>query len=76
MQPPSNPYADWPLHHLLFVKVRDGGGPAKIAHSVAELHKITIEQLKAECRKTGDEWLAAGEELEAPDQRVYEWACS
>ncbi len=70
----NNPYADWPSHHLLFVKVRDGGGPEKVAHGVAEVHGITIEELKAECRKTGEEWLARDGELDLINQRVYDWA--
>ncbi|MNE91510.1 hypothetical protein D3C80_1891360 [compost metagenome] len=40
MSDPRNPYSDWPLLHMLFVKVRDGGGPAKVAHGVAKLHGI------------------------------------
>ena len=71
-----NPYADWPIHHLLFVKVRDGGGPSAVAHGVAELYGITLDELKAECRKTGDEWLARDGSLNQINQRVYDWACS
>lgn len=70
----TNPYADWPLHHLLFVKVRDGGGPDKTAHSVAEVHGISLDTLKAECRRTGEEWLARDGELDAINQPIYEWA--
>lgn len=76
MPDPRNPYADWPQHHLLFVKVRDGGGPAQVAHGVAELHGITLDELKAECRKTGEEWLARDGALDTINQPVYAWACS
>lgn len=72
----SNPFADWPLHHLMFVKVRDGGGPHKIAHAVAEGHGITLDELKAQCRKAGEEWLAQDEALDTRDRPVFEWACS
>jgi hypothetical protein len=75
MPDPRNPYADWPLHHLLFVKVRDGGGPHQVAHGVAELHGITLDELKAECRKTGEEWLARDGALDQINQPVYDWAC-
>ncbi|HHM0560666.1 TPA: hypothetical protein ACRDQR_006089 [Pseudomonas aeruginosa] len=76
MTDPRNPYADWPQHHLLFVKVRDGGGPARAAHGVAEVHGITLDELKAECRKTGEEWLARDGELDSINAPVYEWARS
>ena len=33
MTAPTNPYADWPLHHLLFVKLRDGGGGAAVSYT-------------------------------------------
>ncbi|CZT26422.1 hypothetical protein [Pseudomonas cerasi] len=70
----DNPYADWPLHHLVFVKVRDGGGPAAIAHSVAQVHGIRVDELKALCRKTGDEWIARDGTLDPINQAVYIWA--
>jgi hypothetical protein len=73
---PKNPFEGWPLHHLLFVKVRDGGGPHKIAQSVADLHGITLDDLKARCRMTGEEWLARDGELNAQNQPVYDWARS
>lgn len=76
MTDPRNPYADWPLHHQLLVKVRDGGDPAMVAHEVAELHGITLDELKAECRKTAEEWLARDGELDSINQPVYAWACS
>jgi hypothetical protein len=74
MTAPNNPYADWPLHHLLFVKVRDGGGPVKVAPGVAELHGITLDELKAACRKTAEEWLARDGELAQENKPVYDWA--
>lgn len=74
MSAPNNPYADWPLHHLLFVSVRDGGGPVQAAHGVAELHGITLDELKAHCRQAGDEWLARDGSLTEINQPVYDWA--
>jgi hypothetical protein len=76
MNAPINPYQDWPLHHLLFVKVRDGGGPASIAEGVADLHGITLADLKSQCRKTAEEWLARDGKLAAENQPVYDWACA
>lgn len=72
----NNPYADWPRHHYLFVCVRDGGGVVKTAHAVAQLHGLSIDELKAECRKAGEEFIAEAGKLEQPELRVYEWACS
>jgi hypothetical protein len=70
----KNPYAEWPLHHLLFVKVRDGGGPSSIGHSVAKVHGLTLEELKAQCRKTGEEWIARDGALDVINQPVYDCA--
>ncbi|MCE0923302.1 hypothetical protein LU673_25345 [Pseudomonas alloputida] len=70
---PQNPYAGMPLHHLLFLKVRDGGGPIKVAHSVAELHEITIDELKAHCRRAVDDILA-DRALAVYEVPVAEWA--
>lgn len=71
-----NPYADWPRHVYLFVCVRDGGGIVQSAHSVAELHGISIDELKAECRRAGEELIAQDGQLGLPEQRVYDWARS
>lgn len=72
---PRNPFADLPLHQLLFLKLRDGGGAANVAPAVAELHGITIDELKAHCRRAGEEILAERALLvyEVP---VVEWARS
>lgn len=48
MTAPTNPFEGLPLHHLLFLKIRDGGG-AKVAHGVAEQHGISVDELKALC---------------------------
>nr|WP_314532882.1 hypothetical protein [uncultured Pseudomonas sp.] len=75
MTAPTNPYADWPLHHLLFVKLRDGGGgAANLAQGVADLHGISVDELKAYCRQAGDEWLARDGALTEINQPVYDWA--
>lgn len=72
----QNPYADWPRHHYLFVCVRDGGGIVQAAHSVAELHGLSLDELKAQCRRAGEDFIAEAGKLNLPDQRVYDWACS
>ncbi|MHC8346734.1 hypothetical protein [Pseudomonas sp. RT6P73] len=77
MSAPNNPFADRPLHHLLFVKLRNGGwGPASLAPGVADRHGISVEELKAHCRLTGEEWLARDGALTEAGQRVYDWAKS
>lgn len=70
------PYFGWPRHVYLFVCVRDGGGVEKTAAAVAQLHDISIEQLKAECKRAGDEYIAEHGPLQQPELRVYQWACS
>lgn len=75
MTAPTNPFEGLPLHHLLFLKIRDGGGPTA-AHGVAELHGITVEELKAHCRKAGEELIAERGELLVYEQPVYDWAKS
>ncbi|CAI8982434.1 DUF2513 domain-containing protein [Pseudomonas zeae] len=77
MNTSENPLAHRPLHHLLFVKLRNGArGPVHLALSVADRHGISVEQLKAHCRLTGEEWLARDGVLTESSQRVYEWANS
>lgn len=75
MSAPKNPFSDWPLHHLLFVKLRDGGeGAANLAQGVADLHGISVDELKAHCRQAGDEWIARDGGLTEINQPVYDWA--
>lgn len=71
---PANPFEGLPLHHLLFLKIRDGGGAHKAAHGVAELHGITIDELKAACRLAGDELIEERGHLLVYEKPVYEWA--
>lgn len=75
MTAPTNPFEGLPLHHLLFLKIRDGGGP-KVAHGVAELHGISVDELKAQCRKAGEEILAERGEFLVYERPVVEWAKS
>jgi hypothetical protein len=73
--PPLNPFANWPKHHLMFVSLRDGGdSPEKLAPAVAAIHGISVEELKAQCRRTGEEWIARDGGLGEINQRVYDWA--
>lgn len=52
---PRNLLEDLPLYHLLFPKQRDGGGAAKVAPGVAEMHGITLDELKPLCRVAAEE---------------------
>ena len=75
MTEPTNPFEGLPLHHLLFLQIRDGGGP-KVAHGVAELHGISVDELKAQCRKAGEEILAERGEFLVYERPVVDWAKS
>lgn len=75
MTEPTNPFEGLPLHHLLFLKIRDGGGP-KVAHGVAELHGISVDELKAQFRKAGEEILAERGEFLVYERPVVDWAKS
>lgn len=75
MSAASNPYANWPLHHLMFVALRDGGDtPANLAEGLAAIHGISVEELKVQCRRTGEEWISRDGGLSEINQRVYAWA--
>ena len=75
MTEPNNLYANWPAHHLMFVALRDGGeAPEHLAPSVAAFHGISVEELKAQCRRTGEEWIARDGGLNEINQHVYPWA--
>jgi len=75
MIPPLNAFATWPKHHLMFVTLRDGGETlAKLALAVAAIHGISVEELKAQCRRTGEEWITRDGGLSEINQRVYAWA--
>lgn len=76
MQKNENPFANMPRHHYLFMCVRDGGGVEKTAHALTLLHEISMEDLKAQCRKAGEEHIAATGGIQEPELRVYNWACS
>ncbi|TPG87730.1 hypothetical protein EAH72_34245 [Pseudomonas caspiana] len=77
MTSPKNQFENVPLNELMFLNLRDGGGgPLKRAEAAAEFYGITVDELKAECRKVGDKWLAADGHLVEINQRVYDWAKS
>jgi len=67
--------SDLPMHHLLFLKVRDGGGPS-VAHSIAELHEISVDAVKQACRIACEEQLRERGELQPYEVSVYNWARS
>jgi len=73
---PKKPFEDLPLHHLLFIKLRDGGGAAKVAPGVAEMHGITLDELKAQCRVAADELIAERGHLLVYEEPVLAWAKS
>ncbi|HJE67106.1 MULTISPECIES: hypothetical protein [Pseudomonas] len=66
-------FEDAPPYYMQYLAVRDGGG-AKIAHHVAEVHGITIEQLKANCRRAAEEYRLHNGALMSYDQAVLDWA--
>ena len=71
---PANPL-EGSCHQLMFLNLRDGGGtPAKRGAAVAEFHEVTLDELKASCRKTGDELIAERGELLDYEMPVYSWA--
>lgn len=73
MSESNNSFADWPLHHLLFVKLRNSAkGPAK-APSVAVQHGISLAELKAHCRLAGEEFKWRDGSLGETGQRIYDW---
>lgn len=74
MTSPTDPLADLPLHQLLFLKIRDGGGP-QVASGVADLHGLTVDEVKAHCQQAGDEILTK-RPLQVYEQSVYDWAKS
>lgn len=73
--PMKNPFEGMPLHQLLFLKLRDGGGAAKVAPGVAELHGITIDELKAHCLKAVEE-IRQERPLAVYEKPVVAWAKS
>ncbi len=66
---------DVPAYHMQFLAIRDGGGP-KNAQIVADVHKITVEQLKANCRQVAEEYRQANGFLQSYEQSVLDWANS
>lgn len=72
---PLNQEQTVPLHHLLFLKIRDGGG-AKVAHGVAEQHGISVDELKAQCRLAADELLVERGHLLDYELLALQWAKS
>jgi hypothetical protein len=60
---------------MQYLAVRDGGG-AKIADRVAEVHGITIEQLKASCLRAAEEYRQDNGTLLPFEQAVLDWANS
>lgn len=68
-------FASLPLHHQLFIKLRDGGGLHQ-ANSIADLHNISIDELKAHCRRAGEELIQERGNLLVYEEPVYSWAKS
>jgi hypothetical protein len=74
---PDNPLADRPLHHLLFVKLRNSALlPGLAAPAVAARHALTMDEVKAHCRVAAEAWRAREGALDDNGQRVYDWARS
>nr|AHC05732.1 hypothetical protein LD209_11 [Pseudomonas putida]QMV81820.1 hypothetical protein BA7816_10 [Pseudomonas asiatica] len=61
----------------MFLNLRDGGEtPARRGATVAEFYGITLDELKANCIKAGEELIAERGELLVYEQPVYDWAKS
>lgn len=72
---------DIPPYYMQYLAVRDGGdggdgGDAKIADRVAEVHGISIQQLKANCLRAADEYRQDNGNLLPFEQAVLDWANS
>jgi len=77
MTAPKTPLEGLPRNHLMFLNLRDGGGtPASRGATVAEFYGISVEELKANCIKAGDELIAERGSLLVYEQPVYDWAKS
>lgn len=50
------------------------GGLEKAAVGVADVHGITLEQSKANCRQAAEELIAERGHLQPHEQPVYDWA--
>lgn len=75
MSESKSPFEGTPPYHMQYLAIRDGGGP-KNAHGVADLHGITVEELKANCRRAAEEYRQANGFLEPYEQSVLDWASS
>lgn len=71
----KDPFESASPYYMQYLAIRDGGG-AKIAYHVAEVHGITIEQLKANCRKAAEEYRLYNGSLMSYDQAVLDCANS
>ncbi|WP_153014158.1 hypothetical protein [Pseudomonas sp. EpS/L25] len=69
----KDPFQDAPSYYMQYLAVRNGGG-AKVANHVAEAHGVTIDQLKANCRKAAEECRLHNGGLMSYDQAVLDWA--
>ena len=77
MTTPKNPFEGLPRHHMMFLNLRDGGEtPARRGATVAEFYGVTLDELKANCIKAGEELIAERGELLVYEQPVYDWAKS
>lgn len=75
MNATNNSDANWPMRHVMFVALRDGGNsPANLAEGLAAMQGISVEELKVQCRRTGEEWIARVGGLSEINQHVYIWA--
>lgn len=71
----KDPFESAPPYYMQYLAIRDGGGE-KIANHVAEVHGITIEQLKDNCRRAAEEYRLHNGALMSYDQAVLDWANS
>lgn len=71
----KNIFDDAPPYFMQYLAMRDGGGVKNAPH-VAEVHGITVDQLKANCRKAAEEYRLLNGALMPYDQAVLDWANS
>lgn len=77
MTKPTKTFEGLPPHHMMFINLRDGGEtPARRSATVAEFYGVTLDELKANCIKAGDELIAERGELLVYEKPVYAWAKS
>ena len=75
LEAPKNQFEGVPLYQMMFLNLRDGGGtPAGRCEAVAEFYGVTVDELKANCVRHGDELISERGHLLVYEKPVYDWA--